>query len=332
MRSAQRTVGVIINDLCALRCRHCSLSYTDGYRGTRWQISEADLRDVVHAAAHGPYSVVLMAGGEPALAPQVVRWGVEACREHGMFSAIVTAPMWAKSPEMADRFLDKVAGLNIIMLSYDEYHLEFLTREHYLTAARAARRHQTRTFLNVCQTADRDVGAVLADLTFLDGLIDQVHFQDVLPLGNATELVPPGRPITQVAEVLELKRSCVAGNALLHRDGDVYACCWATRAPDSPFRYARDRDRTTLAPLKRLDEDPTLAAVIRDGLIDSLSPAALEEVVGLLRGRSFVNECDLCVTLMRLGRERWRTLFPRQLLRRAGTRRGLDPSTSGTTG
>jgi hypothetical protein len=310
MASALRAFGIIINDLCALSCRHCSLSYTDGYRGTKWQIGEAELRDAVRAAADGPYALVLMAGGEPALAPQLLRMGVNACCEHGILSAVVTAPVWAATPETAGRFLAKVEGLNILMLSYDRFHLEFLTLKHYANAAREAKRRGMHTFLNICYASVAEKTALTEDVVCLRNVVDQIHYQAVLPLGNATGINVEAIEIESEADILRLDRSCVAGNALLHRDGSVYACCWAARAKDSPLGYTRGSGGGVRSALAAMEAHSTFVSFSTHGPIDALSPPGRRRVAEMVRGKQFVNECDLCIHLMQQSASEWTEVFP----------------------
>src|SRR5207253_2894387 len=119
------------NNRCPLRCRHCSVGFSDQYKGNDQRIDADELIDLITAIDPGIYDMVLFAGGEPSLEVALLRIGIAACKTRFLRSAIVTAPIWAVNEEAAKRFVDSVPGLNQIILSYDKYHLEFLKVAHY---------------------------------------------------------------------------------------------------------------------------------------------------------------------------------------------------------
>jgi hypothetical protein len=240
--------------------------------------------------------------------PQLLRVGIETCREKGILSAIVTAPIWAATARAATNFLASIASLDILMLSYDLFHLEFMSVDHYSCAIKEAHERAMRVFLNVCYSNRREKEILMEKVDHLRELIDHIHFQPVLPLGNAANLEIEGSTIDTLDDLLTLERSCVAGNALLNRDGALYACCWSAKAHDSPLGYPHAPELGFGLSSFVMEQDPTFQSIRNNGLIGSLSPEALSAVVELVHGKRFVNECDLCVHLMReLDSSTWRS-------------------------
>ena len=133
-----RFLTVLINERCPLKCRHCSIGFSETNKGSGHRVAPEDLVQIIRDVDPKVYDVVLFAGGEPALDPALVRLGIDTCKDAGLGAAMVTAPIWASTQASAKRFLDKVEGLSQLMLSYDYYHLEFLKYSHYENAAREA--------------------------------------------------------------------------------------------------------------------------------------------------------------------------------------------------
>jgi MoaA/NifB/PqqE/SkfB family radical SAM enzyme len=308
-----RALGIILNDRCGLRCKHCSLSYDANYRGTSWKIEENELRRVIMEADATVYRTVIMAGGEPALVPQLLQIGIQACREKQIFSAVVTAPVWARTRKSASEFFNRVRGLSIVMLSYDVFHLEFITVEHYANAIQEAKAAGVQVFLNLCYSNPEEQASLLENIAHVRDLVDQIHYQPVLPFGNAAAneatIKLEKQKVESVEDLMRVKRSCVAGNALLNRDGSLYPCCWAAKVEDSPLKFQHLRGLGFRFSSLLMEEDPAFQAVRDSGLIDSLSPEATAKAVELVRGESFVNECDLCVRLMKEGSGTFRPLL-----------------------
>ena len=298
-----RALGIILNDRCGLRCKHCSLAYNENYRGTSWKIEESELRKVILSADANVYGTVVMAGGEPALAPELLCAGIQACKEKGILSSVVTAPVWARTPKSAADFFHRVAGLDVVMLSYDVFHLEFIHLDHYLNAIRAAHAAGVCVFVNLCYSNSQEKDELLKGLEEVRELIHHLQFQPVLPFGNAAanegSLGLERRAINSAEDLSALSRSCVAGNSLLNRDGSFYACCWAGKVDHSPLKYRHYRGLGFQFTSLAMELDPAFQALRKAGFIDSLSPAAAGKVAELVQGESFVNECDLCVRLMR---------------------------------
>jgi MoaA/NifB/PqqE/SkfB family radical SAM enzyme len=114
-----RLVTILINERCPLRCKHCSLGFSESYRGTGYRIQSDDLTHMIESIDPKIYRMVLFAGGEPSLDPDLVKIGIDVCNRVGLNGAMVTAPIWAGSEAAATRFLDKLDGLAYLILSYD---------------------------------------------------------------------------------------------------------------------------------------------------------------------------------------------------------------------
>lgn len=298
-----RTVTININNRCPLRCRHCSLGFSSEFQGVDGAMSAEGLRRVIQSIDRRIYDLVLMAGGEPSLHPEVVRAGIPATCEAGLQSAIVTAPIWAKSPGAAAAFLGPLEGLAMLILSYDDYHLEFLRFAYYRNAALEALQRGMRLVFQVAYTREDERQRLVESLKGLARLA-QVHPMRTVMVGNARrhDLGATFVEIHAAADLASIPRGCVLGNAFVDAQSRVHGCCWATASPLSPFTAASDGSPESLAAaFAELERRPAFQAVRASGFIGALTDRGRRAVVDLVRGESFSCECDLCLRVMSAG-------------------------------
>jgi organic radical activating enzyme len=312
---SQRTVAFVINDRCPLRCKHCAVGYWEENSGSSAVIKESDLRQSILAVDRSLYDTIIFVGGEPTLEPRLLRVGTEACQEAGFLSAITTAPVWARTPELAQRFLKKLPHLDIVTLSYDEYHLEFLTVDHYTNAANAAIEQEMQPAFNLCHSNDEEKILLLNKIHHLLHQVE-IHCQKVLAVGNATRpdnVALSGIRINSSEDLARIERSCDIGNAVVDTGLNLHGCCWASSVPESPFRFASDSQNLSDS-LMLMEQDPTFQKVRKHGLIDSLTEQDKRTIARSMKNEVFINECDLCLSLMtKKNRPLWEEcIAPRQ--------------------
>jgi hypothetical protein len=262
-------------------------------------LSTDDVRAIVRGVDPKVYSWVNFAGGEPSRTPELLAAGVQAAHETGLRAGMVSAPIWAKNLIAAEEFLT-ASGLDVLTLSYDIYHLEFLRDEHYEHAIQAAQAKGISVNLNVCFGKPEELEALGRQVQKFR--IKSVNFSQVLPIGNAKQMhenmKSGGVTIRSAADLLRLRRSCDLGNPLVSK-GEMSACCTASSVAGSPlahFAYASPAD--VAAGLAALEAQPTFQKILSSGLIDGLGEHEARAVARCVDGMTFVNECDLCAHLM----------------------------------
>jgi hypothetical protein len=247
------------------------------------------------------YDMVLLAGGEPSLEIPLIRVAIDACKRSGLLSAIVTAPVWAPKPSAAEHFLDRISGLDILILSYDSYHLEFLEVAHYERAILAAAKRSLLTVLQVCYGEKPEISDLLHQLASLRHFF-RVTTTRTVRIGNAAR---PGNvareliAIKRVEDLAQIPRGCTMGNVLIDENHVVHGCCWARSAGRS--RFSEPGSSGLRSALDRLESNSTFQAIRARGFLDALTPVGQEALVHLVSGREFGNECDICITAMREG-------------------------------
>lgn len=293
-----RTLTININRRCPLACRHCSVGFTKDNRGDTWTIPPDDLIAVVNAAESGPYQMILLAGGEPSLNPELIRTAVDACARAGLVSAVVSAPVWARTDDAARRFVTRIAGLNLLILSYDTYHLESLTTGHYRRAAAAASPSMFVT-AQIAFTTDEEREAHARVLSGIPG-IRHINAMRTVRVGNASDprsVADEGWRIDGPEDLDRIPRGCVAGNALVDDAFAVHGCCWSSTAPGSPVTITGSRAslRQSIDALEGRAEYQTLRTI---GFLGSLDTAARASLAAAVKGRRFSSECDICIAAM----------------------------------
>jgi hypothetical protein len=298
-----RIVTIKVNNQCPLRCRHCAVGFSHDYKGDNRRFSPDDLAEIIAAINPQVYSMVLFAGGEPALEPALLRAGIACCRAKHLLSAIVTSPVWAPNGSAAGRFLDSIPGLNAVILSYDRYHLEFLKLAHYEAAIRAAVDRRLIVSFHICYTQDSELVALLDQIVGLRHLINAVHSVRTMPFGNAANpdnVKMEGVRVTNSEDLARIPRGCVLGHVQIDLARSVHGCCWSRFAVRSPFSLPAVADGIASA-LAQLETKRLFGAMRAHGFIDSLTPKGREAVARMAGGREFANECHLCVTAMNEG-------------------------------
>jgi pyruvate-formate lyase-activating enzyme len=298
-----RVVTIIINERCPLRCRHCSLGFSESNRGNSYRISSDDLVRMIESVDPAVYEMVLFAGGEPSLDPALVKTGVETCKRMGLVSAMVSAPVWAATEVSAKRLLDKVGNLVHLILSYDYYHLDFLKLSHYEIAAREAASRGILVDLHLTYTTEAEKQSLIESVASIRSFVF-IHPQRTVSIGNAADAanVPMDRvTINNVNDLEALPRACMLGNALIDSKFGVHGCCWSSSGEVSPFSFAAGDGDPLTATFQRLEDSPVVQRVMKKGFLGALSQRGKELLVDRFRGQKFGNECDICVAAMKKG-------------------------------
>ena len=297
-----RSLTIVINERCPLRCRHCSVGFSEAYRGNSYRIEAAALIRIIEGIDRDIYGAVLFAGGEPSLDPSLVKTGVDSCRKAGLISSMITAPIWASSDESAEKFLGQVDGLREVTLSFDLYHLEFLKFKHYEIATRAAVKRGMRVQFHITYSKEQEKAFLMTSLAPILPLID-VSAMRVVPVGNAATQVDIKYITIETVEDFEaVPRGCLLGKTIIDSKLQVHGCCWSSLGDKSPFSFSPEENSPARA-FKKMENSPVFQAVLKAGFIDSLSARGKELLLDRVRGQRFATECDLCVATMKEGAE-----------------------------
>ena len=302
-----RIITIPINKRCPLRCGHCAARFPGTQTGDSARMSQECLDECIGALDPRTYSIVLLGGGEPSLEVPLIQFAISRSHAAKLFCAMVTAPVWAATPESAEKFLESISGIDLIIMSYDRYHLEFLKISNYENALQAAAGRNICMAFHLCCSNEQEKEELLDQLGFLRHLF-QVNCTYIVPIGNAAKSVDAQMSritVENVASLSSLPRGCRLGDIQIDEEKTVYGCCWMRAAPRSPFVLSSKLSGLK-ATLEQLERSAKFQAVRRRGFLDALSSTGQEAMARLARGREFLNECHLCLTAMNeLGPEIW---------------------------
>ncbi|QUL37957.1 radical SAM protein [Erythrobacter sp. JK5] len=293
-----RSVTININQTCPLKCRHCSLGFSDGDHSRGTALSPARLTEMIEAIDTASYQIALFAGGEPTLNADLIAVGAQAAAARGLIPAVVTAPIWARAERTAERLLSSIGPVRLLILSYDKYHLEFLKREDYLRAIRMAKARGFTPVLQVSAASEAEGRAAIEDMA-PHLAREMINVMPVVGVGNALleESLELSPPVNSPGDLEAIKRSCVAGNAFIDESGDLHGCCWASSVEDSPISI-----KGPVGDLARrfgaLEGNEAFVRMVGGGFIDTLDEAQKARLAELARDRRFATECDLCLLAM----------------------------------
>ena len=123
-------VGLILTEQCNIACRHCWFSSSPDKRA-RMSLEEA-LGYIDQACEISSIEWISITGGEPFLFPEMVKKIILYASEKGFHTECVTNCFWASSKEIAIETLQgfKYAGLEVINISTDDFHQEYLPFEY----------------------------------------------------------------------------------------------------------------------------------------------------------------------------------------------------------
>ncbi len=293
-----KSLILIVNDVCPLRCEHCSVGYSSRFSGSSKQVDVSRLKETLGSIDTNVYSRIILAGGEPSRSPDLLEAVIDACHDFGLQVAVTTAPVWAKSPAAATRFLEKIRRIDSVILSLDRFHLNHLDLQFYKHAIAACGAMDIDVNVHVSFSCSEDFGIV-------NGLGDSLHavrlvsYQRIMPVGNASTLsdVYSGALTIETKDDIDaIERSCTIGNALVSIDCNVHACCWSAGVPDSPLEFGS---------FTVMQDDSMFRRISAQGFLGSLVEDAKDVVFELVKGKKIINECHLCVEVMSAG------LFPK---------------------
>ena len=153
-----RGIGIYLTYQCNSECVHCAYGSNSALVGV---VEEAEL-DAAFAAVNtfGNLETVKILGGEPTLYMERLLTAIKLARTHGAGNIIlITNGWWGNNPERARSSLKalKDAGLSVLVISVDAFHVEYVPTESVRGAIIAA----ANSGLFYCVTMDV--------IDFLDG-------------------------------------------------------------------------------------------------------------------------------------------------------------------
>ncbi|MBU1568322.1 MAG: radical SAM protein [Proteobacteria bacterium] len=129
-----RNIAFGYSTRCNIKCAHCvAAEETPDYKKMGLAKAKEIIRDMATAGVTG----ISFTAGEPFFYYDDLLEMVNLCREHNIYTRIVTNSSWAKTPEKAEHMLKtlKQGGLSQLRMSYSRWHQQHVPRQNVLNAA-----------------------------------------------------------------------------------------------------------------------------------------------------------------------------------------------------
>ena len=211
-------LGISISLACPLSCAHC---ITGSGPRVQNEMSVAEALKYIRDAA-GAVNHISFTGGESFLNLRKLEILIREAKKQDFIVSVMTSGFWARTPARTLKILTllKENGLDMIGVSLDRFHLEYLNEYNSINIAEAGEELGLQVAIRVIIQAEDNYGKQVERL--LKHTQAKVHVNYLVCLGRATNLPEsdfkfskkPPREICETVTAVEI----VPG-------GNVYACC-----------------------------------------------------------------------------------------------------------
>jgi len=230
---------------------------------------------------------VSITGGEPLLEPEITQNYVKYATGLGMSTEIVTNGFWAETKKAAIKTLDalKVQGLDILNLSLDDFHQEFIPYQSVKNACMAAKSLGLNFIIMTTTTKNNEIKINTIKETLKELKIQVLggpRIRDPDALLIETPVTPTGRAskLLEFESLLisEVKCGKVLQDIGVGPDGSVYPCCSALGS------------KKVLGNLNKASLESIIEKAYKDPFYSSIMEGV--DVSG-----SFTSKCHACTSL-----------------------------------
>jgi len=240
-----KKITLIYTNICNISCRHCFWGKTTKPN----RLSNVLMDSILSSCAENGIGSICISGGEPMLFFDEFKGIIEKHKSSFQTVGICSNGFWGDTQEKAEYYMAsfKQIGMNLIELSYDVFHAEFISISAIINIINAAKRFEIEVQIIVCAIKNEYL-AIVGKLSRLIPL-KNITIQHVGRFGNAINITE------------NLKIACnvkICNQFLSHPsidyEGRVYYCCGAyvTEKENSNFLFERF-NKSTLTKLAAND-------------------------------------------------------------------------------
>jgi molybdenum cofactor biosynthesis enzyme MoaA len=258
---------------CPLKCSHCCV---DADINKKEALTHQAVVDSIKACQQIPsIKKVSFTGGDPFVARATLLAGIKQANQLKLYTSVVTSAFWAKTGKRASAVLQPfaVAGLNEIMLSYDDAHAAFLDEQFIVNAFRAAVEFGLVVKVNVV----REPGDVI-DRSYMQRLLDPTcaHTESLkisetavnsTGRAKADETTDTRQQRAQAAQVYRGPCTSVLRHISAQSNGQWVPCCGVIEPPKALHR-GRLQDHRLDEVVNQAHADPVLQWLAYEGPVE----------------------------------------------------------------
>lgn len=290
--------GLLYTRTCPLSCRHCIIESSPKATDKMTPAMALSYIQVIPKYS----DTVCITGGEPMLYYNEILPLIREAKRLGLLVSMVTGAGWVSlnKPEIArERMLGlKEAGLDNLLISWDDYHEEFSPAENALLLIEFCKEIGLAHHVRGVIPAFGPNPKIEQKLVTIDVRYEKVG---IMRLGTAT-LLPEDH--FQFSEETRRGGCSTALQGVVEPDGMVYACC-------GPSRYSKKTSPLVLGNTNDENLDTILHRAVRDPLIQAISSVGPYGLLQLIKQdptlqnvlpvrERYIGICDLCLDLTNL--------------------------------
>jgi radical SAM protein with 4Fe4S-binding SPASM domain len=278
-------VGLLLTFRCNAECRHCF--FASGPHRDEVMSTDLGIKAIDEAAVLGA-EWISFTGGEPFLELALLEPLIAFANELGLKTEIVSNGFWAETPEKAESALMPLwgLGLDVLNLSIDDFHQEYVPIKHVKNAYDAAKKLGLKIVIMTTTSKNNNITAekipeLLQDEKIL--IIGRSHVRDPNALLVETPVTPAGRGESIEDPEYMLMTEIQCNEALrdigIGPDGSVYPCCGPLAAR---ITLGNLKDSRLKEILNRAKKDEFLASIRKGKPISG----------------AFITRCHACISLL----------------------------------
>ena len=290
------TVALSLTERCTARCRHCSVRAApsgepaaDASRVGRWVRGVADVPSL---------EMIAITGGEPFLEEGALHGALSAAAASELHTVVFTNAYWAETLSAARSTLARFPQIDLLEISADVFHEEFVPLKNLRYAAEAALECGIGVWFQMNEFQGDTFGARLRDVLGSE-IVDaaDVTHSPLLDVGRARDLGLRG-PARRSAE-FPSGRCNPLTSPIIRPDGSVLACCneQVYGEAEGHVLHLGSLDRTSFLEMVRLVQSDPLLEAFR-----TFGPAHVAQMAGEIGWSPGLyregNICDLCRDLL----------------------------------
>jgi MoaA/NifB/PqqE/SkfB family radical SAM enzyme len=292
-----QTICLLLSWSCQAACRHCAYHCIPGKSPI---ISIDQGRDIIDCARQLPLAkAIAFAGGEPFLHYERMLELSRYVKHTSMLPlAISTNAYWAETPQYAREKLDPLVqtGLRALLVSVDDFHLEFVDKERIEHCVNAAVDLGIECYLQSIITGTSRRSADFRQMLRIPCESPLIKWAETpcIPIGRAEDLLTDGEldhPWKNQPDVCSMLRTWV-----INPYGDVGPCCGIAFETVRAIGNAFKEPLTDI--VNRANADPVLNAIAAYGgpylLIKLLARRGFAEY----GQRTYTGNCHACQTVL----------------------------------
>ncbi|MBT0905654.1 YydG family radical SAM peptide epimerase [Streptococcus lutetiensis] len=219
----RKSIVINLTQKCNAKCVHCCfecLPNSGNY------LTDDEIEKIVsYAESHDDVKVVSLTGGEALLRKNKVLEIIQRLSLVGKETTLISNAFWATTEAVTERILSelKLAGLNYLTISYDDYHAEYIPISNVKRLLTIIKKFDIEVALNMVVDRKHIGVDLLKDLgESVFGV--RVTMVPASPVGRANDLNHNDLYFKTIEE-LELTCPATGWEFVVHHDGYVYPCC-----------------------------------------------------------------------------------------------------------